>query len=175
MKQNIEMKTSEERTWISAPPPPPPPLPPLPRYYYWRRPASSSWSATNEEIARFWRQKKIKEEDHFLAAIKAAARIRARNMDEEDYRKFEESLNEDEHDEENKMKEENNKMEDNSMNKEIRVGIKDWWTKSKYAYLNQPTEESMKKPKKTSTYVPNNLFFYKPLQTQLPVTSFGVY
>ncbi|KAI3960669.1 hypothetical protein MKX01_003843 [Papaver californicum] len=174
MKQTIEKKTSKERTWMSAPPPPPPP-PPLPRYYYWGRPASSTWSATNEEIAGFWRQKKINEEEHFLAAIKAAARIRARNLNEEDYRKFEESLNEEEHDEGNKMKEDNNKMEDGSVNKEIRVGIKDWWTKSKYAYLNQPAEESMKKTKKTTTYVPNNLAFYKPLQTQPLVTSFGVY
>lgn len=174
MKQNLEKKTSKESTWMSAPPPPPPP-PPVLRYYCWRTPASSTWSATNEEIARFWRQKKINEEDHFLAAIKAAARIRARNLNEEDYRKFEESLNEEEHDEENKMKENNNKMEDDSMNKEIRVGIKDWWTKSKYAYLNQPAEESMKKPKKVSTYVPNNLVFYKPLQTQPLVASFGIY
>lgn len=35
---------------------------------------------TRDEIARFWRRKKIEEEDHLLAAIKAAARIRARRL-----------------------------------------------------------------------------------------------
>ncbi|KAA8532025.1 hypothetical protein F0562_006833 [Nyssa sinensis] len=43
--------------------------------------------------------------------------------------------------------------------KELRVGIKDWWTKSKYAYLNQPAIESMDTPKRqTTTYIPNFYF-----------------
>lgn len=54
----------------STPPPTPPPLPP-------RRAAES---VTKLEIARFWRQRRIDEEDHLLAAIKAAARLRARNL-----------------------------------------------------------------------------------------------
>lgn len=46
----------------TAPPPPP------------RR----RWSSyTKREIERFWRKKRSDEEEHFLAAIKAAARLRA--------------------------------------------------------------------------------------------------
>ena len=59
-----------------AAPPPPPPPPPLPRL--WVR-KTVTVSVTNQEIAKFWRQKRIEEEEHLLAAIKAAARIRARN------------------------------------------------------------------------------------------------
>lgn len=59
-----------------------------------------------------------------------------------------------------------------SKNDEIRVGIKDWWTKSKYAYLNQPAIKSMDPSKRTSTYIPNCLH-YKP--TPLYPTSLGVF
>ena len=37
-------------------------------------------SVTMAEIQSFWRRKKMEEEDHLLAALKAAARIRARNL-----------------------------------------------------------------------------------------------
>ncbi|MQM10296.1 hypothetical protein Taro_043188 [Colocasia esculenta] len=37
-------------------------------------------SVTRDEIDRFWRRKRMEEEDHLLAALKAAARIRARNL-----------------------------------------------------------------------------------------------
>lgn len=56
--------------------------------------------------------------------------------------------------------------------KEVRVGIKDWWTKSKYAYLNQPALESMDHPRRTSSYTPN-CFSYKPIP--LYPTSLGVF
>lgn len=59
-------------------PPLPPPLPPLPRLFP-AKPVKVK-SVTRDEIARFWRRKKIEEEDHLLAAIKAAARIRARRL-----------------------------------------------------------------------------------------------
>ena len=56
----------------------PPPLPqPLPRF--WVRKTVPE-SVTKQEIAKFWRKKRIEEEDHLLAAIKTAARIRARNL-----------------------------------------------------------------------------------------------
>lgn len=61
---------------VLRPPPPPPPLP-LPRFWVKK---TVTESVTNREIAKFWRQKRIEEEDHLLAAIKAAARIRARNL-----------------------------------------------------------------------------------------------
>lgn len=37
-------------------------------------------SITKLEIERYWKNKHIEEEDHLFAAIKAAARIRARNL-----------------------------------------------------------------------------------------------
>lgn len=61
----------------APPPPPPPPPPPLP--WFWARKAVPE-SVTKQEIAKFWRQKRIEEEDHLLAAIKAAACIRACNL-----------------------------------------------------------------------------------------------
>lgn len=59
---------------VEAPASPPPPPPPLPRF--WAKKAAPE-SVTKREIARFWFQKRIEEEEHLLAAIKAAARIRA--------------------------------------------------------------------------------------------------
>ncbi|OWM91367.1 hypothetical protein CDL15_Pgr000311 [Punica granatum] len=65
-----------------ASPPPPPPLPPLlPRS--WARRTASAECITNREIAEFWRRKRTEEEDHLLAAIKAAARVRARKFSDE--------------------------------------------------------------------------------------------
>ncbi|KAM7260919.1 hypothetical protein ACFE04_026394 [Oxalis oulophora] len=146
---------------------PPPPPPPLPRFWA-RKPVTES--VTNREIAKFWRQKHIEEEDHLLAAIKAAARIRARNLTEEDYRCFEESLNDED---KQKIPTAPNSSKGEEMNNEVRVGIKDWWTKSKYAYLNQPAIESMENAKRIrSTYVPN-CFTYTP--TPLYPTSLGVF
>ncbi|URE30696.1 hypothetical protein MUK42_25574 [Musa troglodytarum] len=71
------------------------------------------------------------EEDHLLFAQKAAARIRAKALKEEDHRRFEELLK--------KMMEEEEQTGGGGGNKEPGIGIKDWWTRSKYAYLNQPT------------------------------------
>uniref|UniRef100_A0A803R113 Uncharacterized protein n=1 Tax=Cannabis sativa TaxID=3483 RepID=A0A803R113_CANSA len=56
-------------------PPPPPPLP----MFLWAKKTNPE-SVTKQEIAMFWRQKRIEEEDHLLAAIKTAAHIRARNL-----------------------------------------------------------------------------------------------
>ncbi|CAI8588536.1 unnamed protein product [Vicia faba] len=141
----------------------PPPPPPLPKFRVISKPRAEE-SVTKREIAKFWRQKRIVEEDHLLAAIKAAARLRARNLTEQEYLSFELSLKCD-HDED-----EVNKVDED---KEVRVGIKDWWTKSKYAYLNQPALASMDPPKKrTSTYVPNCLS-YKP--KALYPTAIGVF
>lgn len=77
MKQiNEEKESVDSKTKQAVPPPPPPPLP---LEKFWVRKATSE-SITKQEIARFWRQKWIDEEDHLLAAIKAAARIRAHNL-----------------------------------------------------------------------------------------------
>ncbi|KAK7840753.1 hypothetical protein CFP56_016279 [Quercus suber] len=94
MKQLEETKIGGAKT-KQVVPPPPPPLPPLPRFWVKK---SFTESVTNQEIAKFWRQKRIEEEDHLLAAIKAAARIKARNLSEEDYKCFEDSLKDEDED-----------------------------------------------------------------------------
>ncbi|KAK9990083.1 hypothetical protein SO802_025068 [Lithocarpus litseifolius] len=166
MKQLEETKIGGAKT-KQVVPPPPPPLPPLPRFWVKK---SFTESVTNQEIAKFWRQKRIEEEDHLLAAIKAAARIRARNLSEEDYKCLEDSLKDEDED---TMENNTAVTASDSKNNEIRVGIKDWWTKSKYAYLNQPAIKSMDPSKRrTSTYIPNCLH-YKP--TPLYPTSLGVF
>ncbi|KAL0323018.1 UNVERIFIED_CONTAM: hypothetical protein Sangu_1921100 [Sesamum angustifolium] len=73
-------------------------------------------SVTNQEIARYWKIRRMVEEDHLYAAVKAAARLRARNLSDEDYRQFEEYLKEDDQSNDTEKYE----------NKEISVGIKDW-------------------------------------------------
>lgn len=76
VKDNIGLVC--EKIKEAAPsPPPPPPAPPLPRL--WVR-KTVAVSVTNQEIAKFWRQKHIEEEEHLLAAIKAAACVRAHNL-----------------------------------------------------------------------------------------------
>ncbi|KAA8547554.1 hypothetical protein F0562_003983 [Nyssa sinensis] len=171
MKQmGVETEGGFAKLKQGTPPPLPPPLPPM----FWVATkavvkTTIMGSVTNQEIAKFWSQKHMEEEDHLLAAIKAAARIRACNLSEDDYKRFEESL-----------KEDDNKKENNATTKtsdedttEIRVGIKDWWTKSKYAFLNQPAIESMDTNKpRTSTYIPN-FCNYKPPPS--PPTSFGIF
>lgn len=127
-------------------------------------------SLTKQEIAKYWKQKRKTEEEHFLDAIKAAARIRARNLSAEDYRHFVYSLKVDEDDMESEMVPKNISEISENM-KEKRVGIKDWWTKSKYAYLNQPALKSMERH--GSTYIPQ-LYCYKTPPP--PVTStFGIF
>jgi len=167
------MKQRKEQGTVSRAATPPPPPPPLPKFRVISKPRAEE-SVTKREIAKFWRQKRIVEEDHLLAAIKAAARLRARNLTEQEYLRFELSLkNEGEQETVNLVVGANycgNKVDED---KEVRVGIKDWWTKSKYAYLNQPALASMDPPKKrTSTYVPH-ILSYKP--KALYPTAIGVF
>ncbi|GAB4838579.1 hypothetical protein Ancab_028124 [Ancistrocladus abbreviatus] len=158
MKQQMEEAAKEIakiRLSYTPPPPPPPPLPP--KRWAAMKPVST-WSVTKQEIEKFWKKKQMEEEDHLLAAIKAAARIRIRNLTEEDYKQFEESVTETGIKEDDECS--NDKKEQNT--KEIRVGIKDWWTKSKYAYLNQPAIDTTDKPRRASSYIPSNFCFYNP-------------
>ncbi|XP_038977894.1 uncharacterized protein LOC120103845 isoform X1 [Phoenix dactylifera] len=147
-------------------PPPPPPRPwatPRPR-----KAAAMVKSVTRDEIDMFWRRKRMEEEDHLLAAQKAAARIRAKALKDEEYKRFEESLREAMDFEQNG---EGGKEASGGDNKELRIGIKDWWTKSKYAYLNQPAIKSMGEnaalKHATSTYIPqkNCFCYYSPATT----------
>ncbi|XP_058008118.1 uncharacterized protein LOC110642215 [Hevea brasiliensis] len=121
---------------------------------FWAR-KTATISVTNQEIAKFWRQKHIEEEDHLFAAEKAAAR-------EEDYKRFEESLKDENGTRDTKEYNINATLSSSTKDenkKEVRVGIKDWWTKSKYAYLNQPAIELMVPAKRSSNYVPNGFSF----------------
>ncbi|XP_020083799.1 uncharacterized protein LOC109707117 isoform X3 [Ananas comosus] len=117
-------------------------------------------SITREQIDSFWRRKKMDEEEHLLAAQKAAARIRAKSLREDDYHRFQALLKEIIIDGNNNSDKEG-KEDDVANDKESRIGIKDWWTKSKYAYLNQPSIKSMddKPLKQNSTYIPQKACF----------------
>ncbi|GAA0149609.1 DNA metabolism protein [Lithospermum erythrorhizon] len=125
-------------------PPSPPPLPSL------RKPVITD-SVTRREIAKYWKLKRMVEEDHFSFAIKAAARLKARTLSENDYKLFEESLS-DEDDDQTQKEWEN--IDPNTKDL-IRLGIKNWWTKSKYAYLNQPDIKFTDGPKRrrSSSYI----------------------
>ncbi|CAN4078674.1 unnamed protein product [Withania somnifera] len=146
MKQRQGKSVADGKKSKIAPPPPPPP--PTSRFLLSRKLAAPS--LTKQEIAKYWKQKRKTEEEHFLDAIKAAARVRARNLSVDD---------------DNMEKEMVPKNIDENM-KERRVGIKDWWTKSKYAYLNQPALKFMERH--GSTYIPQ-LYCYKAPPP--PVTS----
>ncbi|XP_073159012.1 uncharacterized protein [Henckelia pumila] len=113
-------------------------------------------SITNREIKYFWKQRRLIEEDHLYAALKAAARIRTRSLTCDEYLRFEESLEEKtEHEIAMDTKIWGEKYE-NKDKEIIRVGIKDWWTKSKYAYLNEPVIENPRIRSSTS-YLPQLL------------------
>ncbi|XP_074577451.1 uncharacterized protein LOC141833848 [Curcuma longa] len=159
------MQKEGTRAISSATPlPPPPSAPPASR-----KPAKVK-SFTREEIDRYWRMRRMVEEDHLLFAEKAAARIRAKALKEEDQRRFEELLKE--------MLEEKGEEEkaDGGENKELQIGIKDWWTKSKYAYLNQPAIKSMGMELEKKASGPHETCFYLfPPVEPACVTAFGVY
>ncbi|CAA6656026.1 unnamed protein product [Spirodela intermedia] len=118
-------------------------------------------SVTRDEIESFWRRKRMEEEDHLLAALKAAARIRARNLKEEDYKLFEASLEgilTSGCDSKNCAA----NQEAPKKGKELGAVIRDWWTKSKYAYLNQPAVQSMEAEAarhRATTFTPSSYFW----------------
>ncbi|GMH13514.1 hypothetical protein Nepgr_015355 [Nepenthes gracilis] len=160
----------ESNAKLPCPPPPPPPPSP-PKCWAAAKPLlkCTTWSATKQEIENFWKRKRVVEEDHLLAAVKAAARIRAHNLTEDEYRQFEHSIKEE------KIKEDydSSNIDKNDNNKEIRIGIKDWWTKSKYAYLNQPAIDATDiAARRASLYIPYNCL-YKPPAT--PAAFLGVF
>ncbi|KAI3465288.1 hypothetical protein Pfo_021951 [Paulownia fortunei] len=127
-----------------------PPIAPLPRFLSLRKQMVKSLvapSVTKQDIANYWKQRRMVEEDHLSAAIKAVARVRARNLSDNDYLQFEDSLEDDK----NSTKASSQKDE----NEDVRVGIKDWWTKSTYAYLNEPVMKLVDNPRgRSSTRLP---------------------
>ncbi|KAL2348649.1 hypothetical protein Fmac_002649 [Flemingia macrophylla] len=162
------------RLFSSSPPPPPSSS----KYRVFSKPKAEE-SVTNREIAQFWRQKRIEEEDHLLAAIKAAARLRARTLTEQEYQSFELSLMIDSDCDETEKETVKRIVDTNvcgktfAKDKELRVGIKDWWTKSQYAYLNEPAIDWTNPAKnRSSKYIPNILSY----QTQgLYPSAIGVF
>ncbi|KAK4428630.1 hypothetical protein Salat_1162800 [Sesamum alatum] len=121
--------------------------PPLSRFHSLRKQMVKSLvapSVTKQQVADYWRQRRMIEEDHLSAAIKAAAHIRAQNLSDHDYRQFLDSLEDDENKENENTTEASSKKDEKE---EIRVGIKDWWTKSAYAYLNEPFMTQVDKPR----------------------------
>uniref|UniRef100_A0A1D1ZDU6 DNA-directed RNA polymerase subunit beta n=1 Tax=Anthurium amnicola TaxID=1678845 RepID=A0A1D1ZDU6_9ARAE len=152
-------------------PPPPPPRPPRRTSWGMRPRAAAVKSVTRDEIEKFWRRKRMEEEDHLLAALKAAARIRARTLKEEEYKQFEASL-------EGVLNGSRDVRKGTGGDEETRKGlvIGHWWTKSKYAYLNQPAVRSMEAEAATtpvSTFVPNSCFC--PVVSPKPCSALGVF
>ncbi|KAH7663294.1 hypothetical protein IHE45_14G044200 [Dioscorea alata] len=133
-------------------------------------------SITLHQIHEFWQRKRFEEEEHLVAAQKSAARIRASSLTEREYKMFEERLimsfgDEDEKDED----------ADAHDYKDLPAGIKDWWTKSKYAYLNQPAIKYMEKnalPRRTTSgYTPQDIccYFSTKKDQQFIISSLGVH
>ncbi|XP_042454193.1 uncharacterized protein LOC122038488 [Zingiber officinale] len=158
------MQKEGTRAISSATPLPPRPSAPRP---VTAKPAKVK-SFTREEIDRYWRMRRMVEEDHLLFAEKAAARIRAKALKEEDQRRFEELLKE-------MLEEKEDEKADAGENKELQIGIKDWWTKSKYAYLNQPAIKSMGMGEKKASGLHEACFYLFPPVEPACVTPFGVY
>ncbi|KAM0938684.1 hypothetical protein DsansV1_C22g0170631 [Dioscorea sansibarensis] len=131
-------------------------------------------SITLDQIHEFWQRKRLEEEEHLLAAQKSAARIRARSLTRE-YKIFEERLMRSFGDEDEKGE------PDGDDDKDLPPGIKDWWTKSKYAYLNQPAIKYMEKnalPRiTTSGYIPQDIccYFSNKKHQQFIISSLGVH
>jgi hypothetical protein len=114
---NMKKQIMDESVKSLMLPPPPPLLPPSQGYGSRKIDGDS---ITNKQIKKFWRQKQIIEEDHLYSAIKAAARVRARNLSDEDYKRFEESLD----------------MED--LETEDHQGLKDWSLFTSHQYNLAP-------------------------------------
>ena len=76
-----EMNRAKSLPLLPLPLPPPPP-PEMTKTAVRPRRAGAVLvkSVTRDEIDRYWRMKRMDEEEHLLAALKAAARIRARAL-----------------------------------------------------------------------------------------------
>ncbi|KAM3226036.1 hypothetical protein ACQJBY_058620 [Aegilops geniculata] len=144
----------------------------------WRRVAGPVQSITRAEIDRFWRRKKLEEEDRRLDDEKEAARIKAKSLKQEEYMLFEQRINGiiGEKAETDEMMEEG----EIARNIEMQIGIKHWWRKSSCAYLNEPAVASIddnKSWKKNTGYIPQKIHFRcsPPAVYQMNVTAFGIF
>ncbi|CAK9142125.1 unnamed protein product [Ilex paraguariensis] len=136
----------------------PPPPPSFPRFWVAIKPAVETVSITNQEprkITSLLPSRLQLVSGHAISRVVSACRSGVPK--EDDYRLFEESLKEDDDRKENDATVHNSSKVDQN-NKELCAGIKDWWTKIKFAYLNQPAMDTPKR--RNSTYLPN--FCTKP-------------
>ncbi|XP_039138534.1 uncharacterized protein LOC120275878 [Dioscorea cayenensis subsp. rotundata] len=136
-------------------------------------------SITLHQIHEFWQRKRLEEEEHLVAAQKSAARIRARSLTEREYKMFEERLMRSTFGDEDEKEEDADADADHY--KDLPPVIKDWWTKSKYAYLNQPAIKYMEKnalPRRTTSgYTPQDIccYFSTKKHQQFIISSLGVH
>ncbi|CAM0903373.1 unnamed protein product [Alopecurus aequalis] len=121
--------------------------------------ASPAYSVTRKEIEGFWRRKETEEEERRFVAEKEGARTKAKTLKVEDYMLFEQMIREIL--EEGNEGDKGSKMEKGiTKNRwtEARIGIKHWWKKSTYAYLNEPavttSVDENGRRKHAITYVP---------------------
>ncbi|XP_037486738.1 uncharacterized protein LOC119365228 [Triticum dicoccoides] len=119
-----------------------------------------TFSITRKEIEGFWRRK---EEERRLAAEKEAARAKAKTLKMEDYMLFEQMIREilEEGNEGDKGINDNRMMvAASSRVAELRIGIKHWWKKSTYAYLNEPavtaSMDDNGRSRRAVTYIPQD-------------------
>ncbi|CAL5015463.1 unnamed protein product [Urochloa decumbens] len=137
-----------------------------------------AYSITRAEIDEFWRRKEVEAEERRLAAEKEAARIKAKMLKMEDYALFQQMIRE--------ILEEGNAGDGATMvpsaadSTEARIiGIKHWWTRSAYAYLNAPalSKDENGRSKHAITYVPQErctmLFSSTPCQPN--ATAFAIF
>ncbi|KQJ84033.1 uncharacterized protein LOC100821464 [Brachypodium distachyon] len=109
--------------------------------------AFPAYSITRAEINGFWRRKETEEEERRLAAEKEAARTKAKALKMEDYMLFEQMIREilkEGNEGDGARRTETGITKNSKMvgiaasGAEARIGIKHWWKRSTYAYLNEP-------------------------------------
>ncbi|XP_066346519.1 uncharacterized protein [Miscanthus floridulus] len=137
------------------------------------------YSITRAEIDEFWRRKEVEAEERRLAAEKEAARIEAKTLKQmEDYVLFEQMISE--------ILKEGNKGDGATMapaatgGTEARmVGIKHWWTRSAYAYLNSPalSMDGNGRSKHVASYVPQErcIIFCSSTPCQTNVNALAIF
>ncbi|XBH79360.1 hypothetical protein VPH35_105357 [Triticum aestivum] len=135
-------------------------------------------SITRAEIDRFWRRKKLEEEERRLDDEKEAARIKLKTLKAKDYMLFVQRIDGiiDEKAETSEMMEEG----EIARNIEIQIGIKHWWRKSSCAYLNEPAVASVDDNsswKANTGYIPQKIQFRcsQPALYQMNVAAFGIF
>jgi regulator of protease activity HflC (stomatin/prohibitin superfamily) len=138
------------------------------------------YSITRAEIDKFWRRTEVEAEERLLAAEKEAARIMAKALKMEDYVLFEQMMGE--------ILKEGNTGDGATAamvpaaggGTEARIiGIKHWWTRSTYAYLNAPALSMDEKggSKHAITYVPQErcTMFFSSTPCQPYSTAFAIF